>query len=108
MNITEPTSSRQYRRTSRKARTSSSAFSAATAARGRYIGTAKDSLPLIDYAFYKASEEKSLINGVEVAIGKTQDGWHYAQFTYRGAGFQLTASGLTDDEFAASAASLIR
>ena len=56
----------------------------------------------------KSVEEKSLINGVEVAIGETQDGWHYAQFTYRGAGFQLTASGLTDDEFAASAASLIR
>ena len=72
------------------------------------VAVEKDSLPLIDYAFYKASEEKSLINDVEVAIGKTQDGWHYAQFTYRGAGFQLTASGLTDDEFAASAASLIR
>lgn len=68
----------------------------------------KNSLPLCDYAFLKATEEKSIINNVEVAIGQSADGYFYAQFLYHNVGFQLVAQGLTQDEFVAVLSSLIK
>lgn len=68
----------------------------------------KDSLPLCDYAFLEATEEKSIINNVEVAIGHSDNGYYYAQFMYHNVGFQIIADGLTQDEFVAIIASLIK
>ena len=68
----------------------------------------KDSLPLVDYAFYESAEEKSIISSTEVAIGQTPDGYYYAQFMYHNVGFQITANGLTQDEFVLVISSLIR
>lgn len=68
----------------------------------------KNSLPLCDYAFLKATEEKSVINNVEAAIGQSADGYFYAQFLYQNVGFQLVAQGLTQDEFVAVLSSLIK
>lgn len=68
----------------------------------------KDSLPLCDYDFLEATEEKSIINNVEVAIGHSDNGYYYAQFIYHNVGFQIIADGLTQDEFVAIIASLIK
>lgn len=68
----------------------------------------KDSLPLCDYAFLEATEEKSIINNVELAIGQSDNGYYYAQFMYRNVGFQMIAHGLTQEEFVAMIASIIR
>lgn len=68
----------------------------------------KDSLPLCDYAFLEATEEKSIINNVELAIGQSDNGYYYAQFMYCNIGFQMIAHGLTQEEFVAMIASIIR
>lgn len=68
----------------------------------------KDSLPLCDYAFLETTEEKSIINNVEVAIGHSDNGYYYAQFMYHNVGFQIIADGLTQDEFVAVISSLIK
>lgn len=68
----------------------------------------KGCLPLNDYMFFETTEEKSVINNLEVAIGHSQSGYYYAQFMYSGVGFQVTANGLTLDEFVEVISSLIR
>lgn len=72
------------------------------------VGVRKDSLPLCNYMFYHTVPEKSIINGVEVAIGRSVDGHYYAQFMHRGIGFQLGAQGLTQPEFTAVLSELIQ
>ncbi len=73
-----------------------------------HIEVRKDSLPLCDYVFYHAIQDKSVINGIEVAIGCSAEGDYYAQFMHRGIGFQLCAQGLTQSEFTAILAALIQ
>lgn len=68
----------------------------------------KDSLPLCDYAFFESIEEKSIINNVAVAIGQSDNGYYYAQFMYHNVGFQMIVNGLTQEEFVAVIASVIR
>lgn len=72
------------------------------------IGIKKNSLPFCDYALLEAPEEKSIINNVEIAIAQSDNGYFYAQFMYHNVGFQLTANGLTLDEFVAVISSLIK
>lgn len=61
-----------------------------------------------DYVFLNGTEEKSLINNVEVLLGKAENGFYYAEFTYKGVGFLLDTEGLTQDEFVAVITSLIK
>ena len=68
----------------------------------------KDSLPLCDYELLSADEENSIINNVDVAIAQSENGYYFAQFVYSDVGFQLTAKGLTQEEFVATISSLIK
>lgn len=61
-----------------------------------------------DYMYLNGAEEKSLISNVEVLLGKAENGFYYAEFTYNGVGFLLDAEGLTQDEFVAVITSLIK
>lgn len=61
-----------------------------------------------DYMFFNGAEEKSLINNVEVLLGKAENGFYYAEFTYKGVDFLLDTEGLTQDEFVAVITSLIK
>lgn len=61
-----------------------------------------------DYMYFNGTEEKSLINNVEVLLGKAENGFYYAEFTYNGVGFLLDTEGLTQDEFVAVITSLIK
>lgn len=72
------------------------------------VGIVKDSLPQCDYVFLDTTEEKSIINNVEVAIGRSDNGYYYAQFMYCNVGFHIVAHGLTQDEFVAVIASLVK
>ena len=67
----------------------------------------KGRLPVSCYAFFDEMEEMSDINGTEVKIAEA-DGYYYAQFMYRGAGFRIIGEGLTESEFVDIIASLIR
>lgn len=66
----------------------------------------KGSLPLCDYYLFDPAEEKSVINGVEVAIGQSAE-YYLARFMFRDVGFQLVGEGLSQDEFVDVIASLI-
>ena len=67
----------------------------------------KGRLPVSCYAFFDEMEEMSAINGTEVKIAEA-DGYYYAQFMYRDAGFRIIGEGLTESEFVDIIASLIR
>lgn len=62
---------------------------------------------LPDYFFFKGTEEKSVINNVFVLIGLSENGYYYADFTYKDIGFHINAKGVTEDEFVAIITSII-
>lgn len=63
---------------------------------------------LQDCFYFDGTEEKSVINNIEVLIGQTENGYYYAEFMYNGVAFLLDAEGLTEDEFVAIIFSLIK
>ena len=67
----------------------------------------KGTLPFCDYLFYEPTEEKSIINNVEMIIGQTDNGYYYAEFIYHNTGFRIVGEGLTQDEFVAIISSLV-
>ena len=67
----------------------------------------KDGLSLCDCIF-EATEEKSVINNLEVAIGHSATGHYYAQFMNQNVVFKIVAGGLEQDEFVSVISSLIK
>lgn len=61
-----------------------------------------------DCAFFQEIKEKSIINNVAVALAKADDDYYYAQFLYHGAGFQIIAKGLTEQEMVDVISSLLQ
>lgn len=61
-----------------------------------------------DYSFFEGTEEKSVINSVEVLIGLSENGYYYAEFMYKDVGFLIDAEGVTEDEFVAIITSIIK
>ena len=49
-------------------------------------------------AFFDLIEERSVINGVEVALAVSESGYYHAEFTRGGVGFRLIAEGLSREE----------
>ena len=49
-------------------------------------------------AFFDFIEERSVINGVEVALALSEGGYYHAEFTRDGVGFRLIAEGLSKEE----------
>lgn len=68
----------------------------------------KDVMPKSDCAFFSEIENNSTINNTAVGIGKTDDGYYYAQFIYHGVGFRLICNGLTENEVVDVISSLIK
>lgn len=54
---------------------------------------------LRDYGFFDGTEQKSVINNIELLIGVTDSDFYYAEFMHKGAGFMINADGLTQKEF---------
>ncbi len=67
----------------------------------------KGHLPVTCYAFFESLNEKSLINGTEVAIGLSEGGYYHVEFIYQDVGFRLIANGITEDELISIISSLI-
>lgn len=53
----------------------------------------------VDQNYFNGTEEKSVINNVEVFIGLTADGHYYTEFMYQNVGFLISAYGVTQEEF---------
>lgn len=79
-----------------------------TGARSVGVAVSKNAPLPSDCVFTDGSDEKSVIHGVEVAIGRAAGGaYYFADFTHRGVRFQITAMGLTQDELVSVIASLL-
>ena len=76
--------------------------------RSVHVAVDKGSYVLKDYLFFKGTEEKSIINNFEVLIGLSENGYYYSEFMYNGVGFLIHAEGVTEDEFVAIIASIIK
>lgn len=76
--------------------------------RSVHVEVDKGSYVLKDYLFFKGTEEKSIINNFEVLIGLSENGCYYSEFMYNGVGFLIDAEGVTEDEFVAIIASIIK
>ena len=76
--------------------------------RSVHVEVDKGSYVLQDYLYFKGTEEKSVINNIEVLIGLTESGYYYSEFMYNGVGFLIDAKGVTEEEFVAIIASIIK
>ena len=83
-------------------------FSSEDFTRSVHVEVDKGSYVLQDYLYFKGTEEKSVINNVEVLIGLTEGGYYYSEFMYKGVGFLVDAKGVTEGEFVAIIASIIK
>ena len=83
-------------------------FSNEDFSRSVHVEVDKGSYVLQDYLYFKGTEEKSVINNVEVLIGLTENGYYYSEFMYNDVGFLIDAEGVTEDEFVAIIASIIK
>ena len=75
--------------------------------RNVHLEVDKESNVLQDCFYFKGTEEKSIINNVEVLICLSENGYYYAEFMYNGAGFLIHANGVTQDEFVAIITSVL-
>ena len=73
-----------------------------------HIEADKGSYVRQDYFYFKGTEEKSVINNVDVLIGLTENGYYYSEFMYKGVGFLINADGVTEEEFVAIISSIIK
>jgi len=71
------------------------------------IEARKGGLPFQCFRVVTAESERSTIAGVEIFIGRTDDGLFLAEFMYNDVGFRICADGLTQDELVAVIESLI-
>lgn len=71
------------------------------------VEAGKACYPLSDFLFYDSSKTKSVINGTEIAIEQA-DEYFLAQFIYKGTGFQITAKGLSQEEFISVLSSIVK
>ena len=76
--------------------------------RSVHVEVDKGSYVLQDYLYFKGTEEKSVINNVEIVIGLTESGYYYSEFMYNGVGFLVDAKGVTEEAFVAIIASIIK
>ena len=76
--------------------------------RSVHVEIDKGSYVLQDYLYFKGTEEKSVINNVEIVIGLAESGYYYSEFMFNGVGFLVDAEGVTEDEFVAIIASIIK
>ena len=76
--------------------------------RSVHVEVDKGSYVLKDYLFFNGTEEKSIINNFEVFIGLSENGYYYSEFMYNGIGFLIDAEGVTEEEFVAIIASIIK
>ncbi len=59
------------------------------------------------FVCFKGTEEKSVIDNMEVLIGLTNEGYYYAEFMLGDVGFLVSGYGVTEAEFVSVLASLI-
>jgi hypothetical protein len=59
------------------------------------------------FLFFEGTEERSVIDNVEILIGFTEEGYYYSEFMLGDVGFLVSAYGVTEAEFVAIIASVL-
>lgn len=59
------------------------------------------------FLFFEGTEERSVIDNVEILIGLTEEGYYYSEFMLGDVGFLVSAYGVTEAEFVAIIASVL-
>ncbi len=59
------------------------------------------------FLYFQGTEEKSIINNMEILIGLTAEGYYYAEFMLGDVGFLVSAYGVTEAELVAIIASVL-
>lgn len=72
------------------------------------IELSKDGMPYSDYGELSADCDKSIINNIEVGIGKTESSYYLVEFVYKNVGFRMIIEGLSEEEIVSVVASLIQ
>lgn len=75
--------------------------------RNIHLGIAPNGISAFDYLYFDTTVEKSIINNVEVMIGKTESGYYYAEFLYRDIAFIIDTEGVSQNEFVEIIASIL-
>ncbi len=83
-------------------------FSNADSTRNVILTVDKGGYVYVDHNPLKGTEEKSVINNVELFIGLSEDGWFYTEFMYKNVGFLICAQGITENEFVSVIESIIK
>ena len=68
----------------------------------------KGDIPLTDMIFYYSTEEKSLMNGTDVMIGRYGDSAFEVEMIYKNVGFRIHFRGLSEEEVIAVIYSLLQ
>lgn len=76
--------------------------------RGMALSINKGGYVFHQFLYFKGTEERSVINNIEVIIGLSPDGCYYSEFMYKGCGFFIFADGLTENELIDVIASVIK
>jgi hypothetical protein len=59
------------------------------------------------FLFFEGTEERSVIDNVEILIGLTEEGYYYSEFMLGDVGFLVSAYGVTEAEFVAIIVSVL-
>ena len=81
-------------------------YSNEDATRVLHIALAKGNFPHSDVLF-DTQTVPSTLAGVEMALGRTESGDYFARFLHRDVGFEISAQGLSQEEFLTVLASLV-
>lgn len=60
------------------------------------------------FLFFEGTEERSVINNMEILIGLTDEGYYYSEFMLGDVGFLVSAYGVTEAEFVAIIESVLK
>ena len=75
--------------------------------RSVHVEVDKGNLPLRDWFHYSRDKEKSVVCGVEMLIGVTENGYYFTEFMYQDVGFFIDTQGLSEEEFLVVITSII-
>lgn len=72
------------------------------------VEMSKGQLPFSCFILEHDNIEKSIINGTEVDIATTPNGFYYVEFIYSNVGFRIVTDGLNEDELVEVISSIIK
>lgn len=83
-------------------------FANADFTRGVSLSVNKGNRVFQQFLYFQGTEERSVINNMEILIGLTDEGYYYSEFMLGDVGFLVSAYGVTEAEFVAIIESVLK